>query len=159
MTPVSNLNTHWFSLWSSVPSYFDLSWVPYLGSGEEETCMLCLSRKHYTIPLCPRESRQVLKQSCFVKWGKRCFPSGSWHREFLLANEVGHMLAQVPTQSVENHYCVKRKIKQCRFYKLQGDAQEWGAVSRASQLGLSASQATDSPSASQATDSPSCSHP
>lgn len=112
--------------------------------------MLCLSRKYYTIPLCSRESRQVLKHSCFVKWGKRCFPSGSWHREFLLADEVGHMLAQVPTQSVENHYCVKRKIKQCRFYKLQGDAEEWGAVSRASQLGSSASQATDSPS---------CSHP
>lgn len=72
--------------------------------------------------------------------GGRHFPLRDLAQRILPCCWSRHTLAQVPTQSVENHYGVMRKMKQWKFYKLQGDAEKLGAVNRASQLGLFACQ-------------------
>lgn len=78
-------------------------------------------------PLSPGERHQVLKHSCFVKKGEGTSPPRpprAWHREFLFAAGAGTGWRRFLTPSVENHYRVMRKMKQCKFYKLRGDAEK-----------------------------------
>lgn len=80
----------------------------------------CVSPESITQLLYVREIHQVFKHSCFVKWGNIASGLGPGTE----SSSLPPKLAQAPTQSVENHYCAMRKIKQCKFYKLQGDAEE-----------------------------------